>query len=442
MKLRRFFCALTATVLLTQSLYTVPAFAADELLPDTGWFNPYDLQEEYEISTEAQLLGLAALTQTQFLGWNYGHETFEGIRIVLKNDIEMTSLWTPVGSSESHPFAGEFDGNGHTISNIIIPDSSADNVGTFGYVTGSIKNLTVTGSIENSGSCTGGITGTLSGGKITDCTSEINITGNSAVGGITGESVSGSVKNCTNRGDIKGNIRVGGITGEHRDSLTDQCINEGNVTSMVTGIGTFGTGGICGRAVSASSVIRNCHNRGNVNSKNEAAGGIAGYCNPAGSAIIKCTNSGSVYGIDYAGGIAGVIGENGITVTGSYNIGPVKGLNAGGILGKFTGSIYDSVGDYITDNYYSEVSAARAVGLDKDIRGKRNYTRSIMAKSHSYLESSRIFTQQKVMSSGNGTLLEQIDLFNKHYFVDLFSNGEKNKGDFIRNAAEYLQIIN
>ena len=161
-----------------------------------------------------------------------------------------------------------------------------------------------------------------------------------------------------------------------------------------------------------------------------------------GSAIIKCTNSGRVEGIEASGGIAGTTGENGIIIKGTYNLGTVNGKYAGGILGSFSGSNYDSVSDHITDNYYSEVSALRAVGLDKDVRGKRNYTRSIMAKSHSYLESSRIFTQQKVMASGNGTLLEQIDLFNKHYFVDLFSNGEKNKGDFIRNAAEYLQIIN
>ena len=442
MKLRRFFCALMATVLMTQLLYTAPAFATDESLPDTTWFDPYDLQEEYQLSTEAQLLGLAVLTQTQFQGWSYGYETFEGVRIVLKNNIEMTSQWIPVGSSETHPFAGEFDGSGYTISNVMIDDSSADNAGVFGYVTGSVRNLKVTGSITSSGSKTGGIAGTLSGGEITDCTSEINVSGNSAVGGIAGEAVNGTVKNCTNRGDITGNMRVGGIIGENRDGRALKCINEGNITSNMTGIGTYGTGGICGRSVSKSSRIQACHNRGNIYSENECAGGIAGYCNPAGSAIIKCTNSGRVEGADAAGGIAGSTGENGIIITESYNLGMITGKYAGGVLGRFSGSFYDSVSDSIVNNYYSEVSAPRAVGLDKDVRGKRNYTRSIMAKSHSYLESSRIFTQQKVMAAGDGTLLEQIDLFNKHYFVDLFSNGEKNKGDFIRNAAEYLQIIN
>lgn len=442
MNLRRFFYAILATVLATQLIYATPAFALDESLPDTSWFDPYNLQEEYEISTAAQLLGLATLTQTQFQGWSYGYSTFEGVKITLINDIHMSSDWIPIGFSETHPFAGEFDGNGHTISNIIIAENSSDNNGVFGYVTGSIKNLTVTGKISSTGNNTGGISGTLAGGTITNCTSEINITGGCDVGGIAGESLSGSINNCINRGEITGNIRVGGIVGENRDTKTVKCINEGDINSNLTGIGTYGTGGICGRSVSKLSLIDECHNRGNIYSKNECAGGIAGYCNPSGSAIIKCTNSGRVKGIDSAGGIAGSTGENGIIITDSYNLGIVKGKHAGGILGKFNGFMHDSVDDYISENYYSEVSASRAVGLDKNNRGKRNYTRSIMAKSHSYLKSSRIFTRQNVYESGNDTILEQIDLFNKHYFVDLFSNGEKNKGDFIRNAAEYLQIIN
>lgn len=442
MKLRRFFCALMATVLTTQLLYTAPAFASDESLPDTSWFDPYNLQAEYEISTAEQLLGLAALTETQFQGWNYGYSTFEGIRITLANDIHLKSEWFPVGSSETHPFAGEFDGNGYTISNIMINERTSDNMGVFGYVTGSIKNLTVTGSIASTGNNTGGIAGTLAGGSIENCISEVNVTGGCNVGGIAGENVEGTVNSCINRGDITGNMRVGGIIGENRNAEAVKCINEGNITSNMTGIGTYGTGGICGRSVSKSAVIRRCHNRGNIYSKNECAGGIAGYCNPSGSAIIKCTNSGRIDGIESAGGIAGSTDENGIIITGSYNLGPVKGKFAGGIIGKFGGTMYDSVDEYITDNYYSEVSALRAVGLDKNTRGKRNYTRSIMAKSHSYLESSRIFTQQKVLTSCHGSALEQIDLFNRHYFVDLFSNGEKNKGDFIKNAAEYLQIIN
>lgn len=442
MKLRRFFCALIATVLTTQLLYASPAFAAEESLPDTGWFDPYNVQDEYVISTAEQLMGLASLTQTQFQGWSYGYSTFEGIKITLANDIHLESEWIPVGASQSHPFAGTFDGAGYTISNVKITESDSDDIGIFGYVTGSIENLNVTGSISSSGNNSGGIAGTLAGGTIFNCMSEINVSGNCNVGGIAGESVNGTISNCINRGDITGNMRVGGIVGENRDGKALKCINEGDITSNMTGIGTYGTGGICGRSVSKSAEIRNCHNKGNIFSKNECSGGIAGYCNPAGSAIIKCTNSGSVEGIESSGGIAGSTGENGIIIKGSYNLGKVNGHYSGGILGKFTGNFYDSVDDYITDNYYSEVSSTRAVGLDKNSRGKRNYTRSILAKSHSYLESSRIFTQQKVLETGSGSVLEQIDLFNKHYFVDLFSNGEKNKGDFIRNAAEHLQIIN
>ena len=115
MKFKRFFCALMATVLMTQLLYAAPACATDEILPDISWFDPYDPQDKYELSTEAQLLGLAALTQTQFQGWSYGYSTFEGVKIVLTNDVHMSSEWIPVGFSETPPFAGEFEGNGYTI---------------------------------------------------------------------------------------------------------------------------------------------------------------------------------------------------------------------------------------------------------------------------------------------------------------------------------------
>ena len=64
-------------------------------------------------------------------------DSFLGEYIKLTGDIELsgseTSQWTPIGTytsdTDNNPFAGIFDGNGHTIKGLYINDNTADNVG-------------------------------------------------------------------------------------------------------------------------------------------------------------------------------------------------------------------------------------------------------------------------------------------------------------------------
>ncbi len=70
---------------------------------------------------------------------------FAGKTVILTNDINMAEIknFTPIGATKM--FAGTFDGDGHTISNLIIQRSAAYGNGLFGNLNGPavVKNLTL-----------------------------------------------------------------------------------------------------------------------------------------------------------------------------------------------------------------------------------------------------------------------------------------------------------
>ena len=81
--------------------------------------------------------------------------TYEGETVKLTANIDLAGMdWTAIGTS-SNPFKGNFDGQGHTISNLTQSreNAIASNVGLFGYVSSAdggsatIQNFKLTGSI-------------------------------------------------------------------------------------------------------------------------------------------------------------------------------------------------------------------------------------------------------------------------------------------------------
>ena len=69
---------------------------------------------------------------------------YVGKYVLLNADIDLgNEAWAPIGSG-SNPFKGVFDGQNHTISNLVIDGGSSSNIGFFGYTRdGEIKNLTI-----------------------------------------------------------------------------------------------------------------------------------------------------------------------------------------------------------------------------------------------------------------------------------------------------------
>ena len=182
--------------------------------------------------------------------------------------------WEPIGN-DTYNYKGTFDGNGKTISNLYIKTDLKEYTGFFGYVTGTIKNVTFdNASIENSeGACIGILAGatfyaTLQNIKtLSTCT----VKGAERTGGIAG-AAGGNINNCENHAIVNGTETVGGLFGRYdgsKDSFIAACANYGNVTST-----SAFAGGLVGEFYSGT--IKDCANYGDITGSN-MVGGIVGY---------------------------------------------------------------------------------------------------------------------------------------------------------------------
>lgn len=248
-----------------------------------------------------------------------------------------------LAGASGKPFAGTFDGNGHTIS-IGTISSEAAGTSLFPYANGAtFKNLTVTGTITSSASGIAGFVGSA-GGSLTfeNCKNQVAITGGGNLGGLVGETyadtnsannsftytfvdcvneanIEGSnVKDTSGVGGIVGNVRTGGGSDAVDSSLIqskvdlESCRNKGNITGKYNVAGIFGREG-------GNATVKNCANTGNITAY--GADGKNG----------RRTNNDDTY----AAGIGGLITDNAkIDVFASYNKGNVLGWGnkAGGIL--------------------------------------------------------------------------------------------------------------
>lgn len=398
MAMKRLAILLIVFVFMTGTLvFMPPAVYADEtentseveyevVTKDTSWFNPSRTKGTYKIRTEAELLGLASLVNETQIDMNKPNrlEHFEGVTIVLANDITLTQRWQAIGSGTSSYFAGIFDGNGHTIKNLNI-ESNGGATGLFGYLTGEVKNLYVEGKIKNTGGSTGAIAGELSEtGKVSNCVSRVKIYGASMTGGIVGFNNCGLVEKCVNYGPVKGTFKVGGVVGENWGGTISQCGNRATVESTVRGVATYGTGGVAGRSVSSTSVISESYNCGAITSNTEATGGVVGYCNAAGASItdsynnapitIKEDSKGAIK--TYVGGVAGIVGLKGIKMRNCYSVKGIDGGDVnGGVIGKYINNPDDEVNDnLITKNYYVKSQYKKGIGQYSE---KTNYIEDV-----------------------------------------------------------------
>lgn len=146
-----------------------------------------------------------------------------GINAVLTDDIDLSSkTFTSIGAEETKAFSGIFDGNGHKIT---VNQSGSEYVAIFGYIGAcTIKNLTVTGTINTTEKYAAGIAikklGDETTANIENCISDVTIvssvSGDGTHGGIIGN-VDGTVNinNCAFTGKMEGSATTscGGIIG-------------------------------------------------------------------------------------------------------------------------------------------------------------------------------------------------------------------------------------
>ena len=285
--------------------------------------------------------------------------------------------WEPIGSS-SNPFKAIFEGNGHTISNLMIDRFHTKDVGLFGYIgklPGDMEgdteiidvgllNVDIKG--EQS---VGGLVGFNSRGKITKSYATGVVLGmwnragvligknNSIVtnshaigvvgaggmaGGLIGGNHHGSLTNSYAASAVKANGWLGGLVG----------FNGGNIANsyaMGSVTGNHAAGGLVGYN---AGKITNSYATGAAVVKANNAGGLVGYSN--GGNITNSYATGGVTGDSNAGGLVGY--SNGGNITNSYAIGSVVGISAvGGLVGynyrsDITNSYWDKQTSRITSS--------------------------------------------------------------------------------------------
>lgn len=155
---------------------------------------------------------------------------------------------------ESKNFYGSFDGNGHVISNV-----AYKNGGLFNVNNGKVKNLTLQLANKTYRTTVFGGIAKENRGTITNC----HVTGvltfvekNDAVlGGLVADNNGGKIENCTCNLQIvveqsKGNLYIGGISGKTEGEKASVLKNGANVNMNITldNVKNLFAGGVCGAA--------------------------------------------------------------------------------------------------------------------------------------------------------------------------------------------------
>ena len=189
---------------------------------------------------------------------------FAGKTVTLANNIDLNDeKWTPIGSfnDATTQFKGTFDGQNHAVTGLKVEESNKQGVGFFGKVyTGTIKNLTVEGSVSASNcNYVGGIVG-HGYATITNCTFKGTVGNNNSmqVGGIAG-SGGFTVTDCSVYADVTAQCWAGGIVGNCQDGgAYTNCYVEGTISSEETYWGG-GAAGITPVPLYPSQVISGCY---------------------------------------------------------------------------------------------------------------------------------------------------------------------------------------
>ena len=312
-------------------------------------------EDPYQIANGAQLAYLASSV-------NSG-ETYEEKNFVLTANIDLNGLpWTPIansfsdallGGSDYRVFAGNFDGNGYTISNVSIGSETApleaDVLGLFGATEGKISNLNLdTVSIH-------GVAKIASIGAVVGF-----------AGGLVGYS-GGSIENCHVTGltmdmSAPSNVYaaaywVGGLVGAlDGTQLINECSVSGSITEKA---GKGSIGGLIGELGKAAKIT---YSRSNVtvNVKADSRGGadVGGFIGKgngktdAETVIRNCYATGNVTGGAYTGGFAG--GLWGLNIKNCYASGNVS--QAAAAMASFVGT------DASDSAYYGSITNCFTTG--------------------------------------------------------------------------------
>ena len=291
---------------------------------DSAWYNNNPNLKQYTLDTPMELAGFADLVRQGV--------DFKGITITLGADMNLSAhSWIPIGlylgTADSTPFKGTFDGNGHTISGLT---AQGNYFALFSYIAdgAKIQNLTITEASVTGNNYTAGLVAYAdamqSSIEINNC--QVNVT----IEDKTTDNInSEDFYDCKYAGGI-----VAYLNAEQGSAKISNCKNLGTIE-----FDSFG-GGIIGEAKGNASnkiLVENCQNNAVIDGGRNSTygGGIAGVARNV--QFVKCSNFASVYGEAYSddhgstwnAGIAG--GGGGLSFEKCANYGGISAWVVGGL---------------------------------------------------------------------------------------------------------------
>ena len=315
---------------------------------------------DYSIDSKADLIDLMNAP------YAWGGGTF-----TLTKSIDISGeAQSPIGTGGNFKFMADFDGKNYTISGVKI-DYDTQGAGLFGTVQyGSVKNLTVKGTVNGGDSRVGGLVGVVRAPfVIENVTVEIDVTSvNGATGGIVGlyagyENKTLEITGCTFNGTVNGKAYNGGIIGyvlalaeQPMNLVVTDCTNNGTITGT-----SNGNGGIVGTTIlsdGSAISVSGCTNTGSV-SGYRYSGGIFAYTINNSSygvstnvtyTIDDCENTGAITCTDGngSGGITGLVSifsGSDFTVSNCINRGKVSGPQYNGGIVSYISNLEEDVCD-------------------------------------------------------------------------------------------------
>ena len=230
---------------------------------------------------------------------------YAGKTVYVMADIDMSPAcsetvgsWTPIGATGTY-FAGTFDGNYNTISNLYINSNLYNNTGLFSVIEQNaiIRNVLMDNVYIHN-----------------------NYSSGTNIGSIAGTNL-GDILNCgVKSGEVickaSTYILIGGISGKTGSDVSSisNCYNNANINATLTNGDYIRAGGICGQLWYYGSVS-NCYNTGNITTNGKRRtqnGGIIGSMYRT-AKVVNCYNIGKISGTadtNYIGGIVGQSGES------------------------------------------------------------------------------------------------------------------------------------
>lgn len=370
---------------------------------------------------------------------NYVNSNHRSVSAKLTADVDLENREWPIICPGTSYFSGEFDGQGHTISNLKIEaDESASKVAFIGYYSGTkdIKNFKINGNVTShstgaSETFVAGVVAWASGAnKIEDVWSFVDISTPDAV-------------NSSNN-----IIRIGGIIARTETSgkLINRCVYGGTINAYNI---SFQAGGILGFTGPNGPTVSNCLFTGTIKTTSNAyIGGIIGYCNQSTAVFSDNLSIGSfdLGGTTYSGIIVGKRSSG--SFSNNYILsgkGLTKACGSGSISATTvstsqltSGTLPESLGlhDWVQGENYPIPSVNHIFGADGFcIKNDGAYQPATLVNGYYEIDNAgKLFWLAQQVNNGTGTtynakLTADIDLESRNW-TPMGNNINKYTGEF------------